>query len=681
MADIDGSRRSDTVSRKTRVRAPESDRARIADALALGAVLVVGGYLRLVDTDLAGFAYDQARDAYVASGIVSGRSFPLQGVEVGHAHTWGPLYFYLLAVPFALSSDPSVAVAVLGALTLGSLWLTHRLGNTFFGAPVGVVAAALLATYPRVVIAENSLSNVTPVPFFTVAFFLSLHALVAGRQSIMIVPTLATLAALVQFHLSTLSLAVILACSLALFRPPVRLGHLCLALASALLLLSPYLIAEGLNGARDIRTFLGQAAAEVRPLGPWALWLLADDVLRTFPDLMLRTLRGIGTTWTTALVPIATRIETDVMLAGTVFVCAAAVVRSFAPGARGANAPAFVLLALWLVVPFVGIGQKTSVVAHHFELIYPGLCVSAAVLLSSALAVLARRAAPWLATSARVLAYVAIAAIVVGQAEFLRQFKEATRVNGAMLWEPGGSVSGVFEMMPIRYRAALVRTLTNDFDLDGDAFFHRVHGSRFRDLLDDNGYFFSVMERASRPMVDGRRSPLHYVVERDPTGATAGPVVLGPYTVAAYVPRIDYGSWRCADAAARTDTSRWTAIAMPTARKPDLATFGLQPFTRWPALPLECEGAMDNSASDPPRRQLVVSLRTPGAGSHAVAALSLNGTPLVAQRVAVHTTLGGHSRDAFFDLDDRIGPGRNALAFRIEGRGLVFDLDVYESGR
>src|SRR5262249_54472217 len=119
-------------------------------ALPLALILVVAAYGRLSHPELTWVSVDQARDVSTALGIVSGRAFPLVGVEVagGPAHAWGPAYFYLIAIPFAVSGNPSFAVGVLGAVSLAGVFMTYRLGAVFFGRAVGLLAASLLSTYP-----------------------------------------------------------------------------------------------------------------------------------------------------------------------------------------------------------------------------------------------------------------------------------------------------------------------------------------------------------------------------------------------------------------------------------------------------------------------------------------------------------------------------------------------------
>ncbi len=661
-------------------------RARIADSLSVAAVLAVGAYVRLAHPDLTWFTYDQARDAYVASGIAAGRSLPLMGVEVGGgpSHTWGPLYFYLLAVPFALSPDPSVAVLALGVLTVASLWLTYRLGNAWFGAPTGVFAAALSTAYPRIVMVEGGLTNVAPVPLFTLLFFLCVFRLSAECRSVMIIPALAALAALVQFHLSTLALAVVLVLAIALFRPSVRPGHACAGLGLALALTAPYVVAQAGHGFHDLRAFLAQMAGQTGGRAPQELLGVARGVFWEFPDLMISSVSGVAGTWSGTLGRLASTVETSLIALGVAFACGAALVRSVRRHLRGPRQVAYVLLALWLVVPFLVIAQKAELAANHFELLYPAMFLAAAALSSTAIAWIDARAAPRVATCARLAICMAVAAIIVAQVQFQRQVWAAIETSGVMAWEPGGPISGPFELMPIRHRRDVTRALVDRLGVDRQAYFHHVHGSRFRDLLDDKGYFFGTTSPA--PRTSGQ-APRHYVLDRsNPPSNHVSPsaIAVGPYVLTPYTPLIDYAAWRCADdrvAPPGPQGAGWIAIRFPTAREPLGAVYGPTPLRSWRSLPVRCRGSMARADREDARIEVVVSLRMPAAHSHWVAEFRINEERLPAAHTADHAAIGAHTRDSHFHVGDRLHSDRNDIDLLIDGRGLDFDLDVYERAR
>lgn len=666
-------------------------RAGFTSLLLVAALMLAAAYVRLPHGDLGLFVHDQARDAHVATAIASRRSFPLLGPEVqgGPAHTWGPLYFYVLAVPFGFSHDPATAVTFLSALSLVSVFLTYRLGSAFFGARVGIIAAALFATYPLAVIETRAISNIALMPSFILVFFYSLFSLVVDRRSVMIVPLLAALAALVQLHLSTVSFFMVLLLALALFRPRVRPTHFIIALAGFLLLMLPYVLAQVLSKFQDIRALSSYAASQVRLRPPWELYELAGRVLFLSPD-VTGSLEGFKHTWRFVVFMLLHRLEAYLLLLGILSLGAAIVLRRMGRGVPWPSMASCHLLALWLVVPFLMIGQKASAHLYYFTLLYPALFLAAAILLSTAL----QELPSVLPAQGRALlqagVYALLALIAISQIDFQRQFWRAITKDGAILWRPGES-RPVLELMPILYKTRLVESLVQDVGVGREGFFHRVHGSRFRDLLDDKGYFFQwITGRGSGGTRDSTLSPFQYALIRDEQmiDAVQGRriVRVGPYRIVEYTPLIDYRAWACAEQAgeaywflpATEEGRNWLPVYLPTSGEPDPAIYGETPYHRWRTLPVYCRGKITIEDSSTSRLHLVVSLRMPATEAHDVSAFYLNGEKLDVSRSLSHSTFTTYSKDVIFDLSGGIRPGRNVVAFQISGRSPQFDLDVYE---
>ncbi|MGH7331706.1 MAG: ArnT family glycosyltransferase, partial [Candidatus Rokuibacteriota bacterium] len=247
---------------------------RFLTTLGLAAVLGVGAYLRLRDLDLDWFIVDQARDIRVAMGIVQGRAFPLVGPEVqgGPAHTWGPLYFYLLAVPLAFSTSPLAAATFLSLLNLAAVYLTYHFGARFFGRGVGLMSAALFATSPLAVMSGRGLWNLAPMPLFALALLYCLFLVVIDRRSVMIVPTMLILAGVVQLHFSGVAFLAVFVLALAVYRPSIRWGHLGLGTMGFVALLLPYLVTQAFDGWRDIRAMLTFSQGALGAARPHDIW-------------------------------------------------------------------------------------------------------------------------------------------------------------------------------------------------------------------------------------------------------------------------------------------------------------------------------------------------------------------------------------------------------------------------
>src|SRR5262245_31882193 len=93
----------------------------------LATILGLGAWVRFAGMDLGWFLQDQVRDGMAALGILSGREFPLIGPQSAFStvNLVGPLYYYLLALPYGLSADPMVGVSFLNLLNLLSIYFTY----------------------------------------------------------------------------------------------------------------------------------------------------------------------------------------------------------------------------------------------------------------------------------------------------------------------------------------------------------------------------------------------------------------------------------------------------------------------------------------------------------------------------------------------------------------------------
>jgi len=233
----------------------------------------------------------------------------------------------------------------------------------------------------------------------------------------------------------------------------------------------------------------------------------------------------------------------------------------------------------------------------------------------------------------------AVVAIVVTltiavQVDFHRQAWRSIRMTGAAVWTPGR-----LELMAIRYKAELAQRLVPHFAADPVDLGRRVHGSRARDWMEDQGYFVERIRSTSPVPATPTASPsLHYAVLHDAAGGGRRPT---------------------------GGASRERGYRLPRHRS-------------WRSSFVACRGAMSGSGLRGRRLQIVVSLRSATPGDPAVEAFHLNGAPIAAHRTAVHSTFAAHNTDAIFDVGEHVRDGTNELVVPISGRTPRFDLDVYE---
>lgn len=82
-------------------------------------------------------ATDTARDLIAAWDIVQGTNFPLRGPELYTTWTLGPIWYYLLALPLALTHSAAVAALMIAALAGLKFPLAYRLGTELGGVTLG----------------------------------------------------------------------------------------------------------------------------------------------------------------------------------------------------------------------------------------------------------------------------------------------------------------------------------------------------------------------------------------------------------------------------------------------------------------------------------------------------------------------------------------------------------------
>lgn len=135
----------------------------------LGLILGVGAFLRLYKIDqYMTFLGDEGRDVLIVSRFV--KHFDLMlvgpGTSVGNMYL-GPLYYYLMAPSLLLAGfspvGPAVQIAILGVATVAFVWW---IGRQWWDKTAGLVAAALYAVAPTVIVYSRSSWNPNIMPFF-----------------------------------------------------------------------------------------------------------------------------------------------------------------------------------------------------------------------------------------------------------------------------------------------------------------------------------------------------------------------------------------------------------------------------------------------------------------------------------------------------------------------------------
>lgn len=239
-------------------------------------------FLRAWEIGYVHFGIDEATAAAVSTQIAQGRYFPLTGIETSFGFHNPPLFLYLLAPFFGVSSDPrlaQLAIACFGAAAVFPMWGAGRI----LGGRVGAIVAALLvAVCPNAV--EHSRRLWGPDLILPLAC-ISIYAAIACTEKKdwrLLALSLAAAATAQSLHLSGGLLWVFGGVVLWRSRPQYWPRAIVAAFAALVALYLPWLINEATNGFPDIGTMVEQVAAgggqrelghPVHPIAAWALVL------------------------------------------------------------------------------------------------------------------------------------------------------------------------------------------------------------------------------------------------------------------------------------------------------------------------------------------------------------------------------------------------------------------------
>ncbi len=160
-------------------------RSHALEFVILVCILLIASFYRLYKIDqYMRFLGDEGRDALVILHMVRDFHFPLIGpvTSVGNMYA-GPLYYYMMLIPMAITMLNPIAAAVMVALVgVGTVFLIYIVGKLLVNNVAGLVAALVYAiSYLPVSMAKSSW-NPYPMPFFALLIVLGLYKLVVQEN-------------------------------------------------------------------------------------------------------------------------------------------------------------------------------------------------------------------------------------------------------------------------------------------------------------------------------------------------------------------------------------------------------------------------------------------------------------------------------------------------------------------
>lgn len=224
-------------------------------------ILALAFLLRLGWPTLSEFKRDEATIVRLALSIAHRGYLPVTGVASSTGVDNLPLTLYLMAIPLRLWSDPLAAVLFTGLLNGMAVLACYVLGRCYFGQVAALISSYLFAVsswavlYGRKIWAQN-------LPLVTLCFVAFLYATFVREKRWALVGAFVSLSALVGLHLEGLAAIPVLGFALLLYRKQVAPRPFLLGLFLCVLLISPYLIHDALQGWKNAQRFAHYAGGE-----------------------------------------------------------------------------------------------------------------------------------------------------------------------------------------------------------------------------------------------------------------------------------------------------------------------------------------------------------------------------------------------------------------------------------
>ena len=348
------------------------------------AILLLATALRLTRLDLTEFKSDEAGIAREALTLVYEGQFPAVGPSSSQGPTHPPLQIYLLALPFAVTQDPRLAVIVVAMIHSTAVLMAYLLGARFFHRRVGLIAAFLFAVNPWAIYYARKIWTQN-WPLATTLFIFCLLLLVVERRPRALAGAGLALVALAGTHLGGLAFVVVLALVLLSFPSRVQRRPLLLGIFCFLLFASPYLYYDATHDWASLRGFFDLGAGPARvdlDAARFAAWLSSgyhfQDLAGIRHAQFLEGLPNLG--WLDV-------IEMTLLGGGLIYLIAR-VIRNALGGRKRweQSAGRDVILLSWLAIPVLLQARHSQpVYPHYFILLYPAQHLVIALLLSDGL--------------------------------------------------------------------------------------------------------------------------------------------------------------------------------------------------------------------------------------------------------------------------------------------------------
>lgn len=226
--------------------------------------LLLGLALRWSQVPDARFTGDEGTFFEAAQRIVHDDFWPVLGPSVSgtEARHPGATFYYLMAIPNAFGKSPYLSGFFIAALSVASLLLLVRMVRATRGDGAALVTAWLAAMSPWTILYADRIWNSNVAPWLGLLALYGVWRMREQQRSWWAAPTVAALAVLPQFHLSSPILWAVVLVQLALWRPRVRWSAVAVGVGIAVLFYAPYLVHELRSDFSNTRAILAEGGGQ-----------------------------------------------------------------------------------------------------------------------------------------------------------------------------------------------------------------------------------------------------------------------------------------------------------------------------------------------------------------------------------------------------------------------------------
>lgn len=318
-------------------------------------ILLVGAFFRLFKIDqYMTFLGDEGRDVIIVRRFLTEAHPPLigPGTSIGNMYL-GPLYYYMMA-PFLFVANyspvgPAVMVALLGVLTIAFVWWA---GRDWFSRFTGLLAAALFAVSPTVIIYSKSSWNPNIMPFFALLCIYSIWKVWKKHEYKWFVVCGVSFAFVMQSHYLGLLLAPTLFIFWLISKVPLK--YTLISGALFLLLMSPLAIFDSRHGYINFMAMkkFFTVRQETVSIVPWKaipnVWPIYENIIERLPA-GRNTIAGVA-------LAIA-------LIAGVIWV--------IVKNKKAIFKSSYFLVITWLVFALIGLGlYKQHIYDHYYGFLF-----------------------------------------------------------------------------------------------------------------------------------------------------------------------------------------------------------------------------------------------------------------------------------------------------------------------